>query len=118
MRLSCLRFCLHYELRNCKGKNLHAARTENENVKRQDRWRFSFIRAARQSCYVKSNLTVVDDASTAAALNFLVATAFLAVALHFLVFAAFLPADLSFRVRAAFFAAELRFMGMGIPLVT
>ena len=56
--------------------------------------------------------------STAAARNFLVATAFLAAALRFLVFAAFLPADLSFRVRAAFFAAKLRFVGMGIPLVT
>jgi hypothetical protein len=60
----------------------------------------------------------VDDASTAAALNFLVAADFLAVALRSLVFAAFLPADLSFRVRAAFFAAELRFVGMGNPLVT
>ncbi len=87
-------------------------------ARRQDRWRFSVIRTARRSCYVKSNLAVVDDASAAAALNFLVAAAFLAVALRFLVFAAFLPADLSFRVRAAFFAAELRFVGMGIPLVT
>ncbi len=60
----------------------------------------------------------MDDASTAAARNFLVAADFLDVALRFLVFAAFLPADLSFRVRAAFFAAELRFVSMGIPLVT
>jgi hypothetical protein len=86
-------------------------------AKRQDRWRFSVIRAARRSCYVKSNLTVVDDASTAAAVNFLVAADFLAVALRFLVLAAFLPADFGFRVRAAFFATELRFVGMGIPLV-
>ncbi len=84
---------------------------------RQARWRFSVLRAARRSCYVKSNHTVVDDASVAA-LNFLVAADFLAGALRFLVFAAFLPADLSFRVRAVFFAAELRFVGMGIPLVT
>jgi hypothetical protein len=86
-------------------------------AKRQARWRFSVIRAARQSCYVKSNLTVMDDASAAADLNFLVAADFLAVALRFLVCAAFLPADFSFRVRAAFFAAELRFVGMGVPFV-
>jgi hypothetical protein len=60
---------------------------------------FSFIRAARRSCYVKSNLAVVDDASAATTLRTLF-------------FAAFLPADLSFRVRAAFFAAELRFVGI------
>jgi hypothetical protein len=117
-RYCCLRFYLHYELRNRKGKNLHAARTENENIKRQDRWRSSVIRAARRCCYVKSNLTVVDDASAAAALNFLVAADFLAVALRFLVCAAFLPADLSFLVRVAFFAAEIRFVGMGNPLMT
>jgi hypothetical protein len=56
-------------------------------------------------CYVKSNLAVVDDASAAATLRFLV-------------FAAFLPADLRFRVRGAFFAAELRFVAMWMPLVT
>ena len=61
--------------------------------------------ASGQSCYVKSNLAVVDDASAAATLRFLV-------------FAAFLPADLSFRVRAAFFAAELRFVAMCTPPVT
>ena len=71
-------------------------------ARHQDRCRFSVIRAARRSCYVKSNLAVVDDASAAATLRFLV-------------FAAFLPADLSFRVRAAFFAADLRFVGMDIP---
>jgi hypothetical protein len=87
-------------------------------TEQQDRWRFSVVQAARRSCYVKSNLAVVDDASAAVALNFLVAAAFLIVALRFLVFAAFLPADFSFRVRAVFFAAELRFVGMGIPFVT
>jgi hypothetical protein len=84
----------------------------------QDRWRFSVLRAARRCCYVKSNLTVMDDASTAAAPNFLVVADFLAVVIRFLVFADFLPADFSFRVRAAFFAAELRFVGMSIPFVT
>ena len=70
-----------------------------------NRCRFSVIRAARRSCYVKSNLAVVDDASAATTLRTLF-------------FAVFVPADLSFRVRAAFFAAELRFVGMGIPLMT
>jgi hypothetical protein len=79
--------------------------------------RFSVLRAARRSCYVKSNLTVVDDTSAAAALNFLVAADFLAVAFRFLLLAAFLPADIRFRVRVAFFAAKLRFVGIGIPLV-
>ena len=74
-------------------------------ARHQDRCRFSFIRAARRSCYVKSNLAVVDDASAATTLRTLF-------------FAVFVPADLSFRVRAAFFAAELRFVGMGIPLMT
>ena len=71
-------------------------------ARHQDRCRFSVIRAARRSCYVKSNLAVVDEASAPATLRSLV-------------FAAFLPADLSFRFRAAFFAAELRFVGMDIP---